>query len=143
MGKPYQSLRKMLFQKTLFSLCTLFGVLAVMAPTMPLLAAGSGHTTLKLPESALPQVNTTQQKIHQPAPTASTIPPAPPMPETTPTKPQKQRRYYLKPEEKEGLKNLLNDEKVVEGLRQHHEENPKINLEQKIRAIVADPSGET
>ena len=102
-----------------------------------------GNAALKPPESADPQVGTTQRKTHQPASTTPTIPPAPSMPETTPTKPQKQRKYYLKTEEKEGLKNLLNDEKVVEGLKQHHEENPKINLEQKIRAIVADPSGET
>ncbi|MEH0001995.1 MAG: hypothetical protein V6Z78_00245 [Holosporaceae bacterium] len=129
----------MLFQKTLFSVCVLFCVLTVMAPTTPPLGAKPPNP----PESAEPQVGPSQHRAHKPAPMTSAIPTPPPMPETTPEKPQKQRKYYLKPEEKEGLKSLLNDEKVVEGLKQHHEENPKINLEQKIRAIVADPSGET
>ena len=132
MGKPYQSLRKMLFQKTLFSACALFGVLTVMAPTRPLLAPNGQPTEAaaktspeKLAATPPPSDTAVKATKEQTKATNST--------KTKSASPKEQHVPYLTPKDRKNLAALLDDPRVKNELSQ--------TIQDKVRAAITPESG--
>ena len=134
MGKSYQSLRKMLFQKTLFSVCVLFDVLTVMAPTRLLFAqnhkpteaaaktspAKPAATPTKKPSNTAVKATEEQTKATKSANTKS-----------TPSKEQDIPCLGL--QDRKNLKELLEYPLVKNELSQ--------TIQDKVRAIITPESG--